>query len=80
MRELRIFSPRDRVFERALRAVPPARLAERLVQAMHQAANTDRIIKGVAPGDAWKSLETLVMTVAGAPVSLATIETGEPTV
>lgn len=70
MRSLRIFPPRDRLYERALRATHPPELRARLVAALQQAADTDRIIKGVAAGDAWKSLERTAMMVTGAPVPL----------
>ncbi len=62
LRELRVYPPRDRLYERAL-----ARLDRgRLEQALHRAARTDRMIKGVAPGDAWSSIQALALTVAGA--------------
>ena len=67
MRELRVFGPRERLYERALRAAPPAELERRLTHALQQAALTDRIIKGIARGDSWSSLETLVLIVAGLP-------------
>jgi DNA polymerase-3 subunit delta len=67
MRELRIFGPRERTFERALRAAPPTELARRLTCALQQAAHTDRIVKGLERGDAWSSMQTLMLIVADRP-------------
>ncbi|MGD9944464.1 MAG: DNA polymerase III subunit delta [Burkholderiaceae bacterium] len=63
LREARVFGPRERLYGDALRRADPALLQA----ALRQAAKTDRMIKGIEPGDAWQALETLVMMVAGAP-------------
>jgi DNA polymerase III subunit delta len=68
LRELRVFPPRDRVYERAI-----ARLRIGQIRAALQvAARTDRMIKGVAPGNAWRSIETLALSVAGAALPTVT--------
>ena len=63
MRELRIFGARERAYGAALRRADRALLRG----ALRQAAQADRIVKGVAAGDAWHALETLVVSVAGGP-------------
>jgi DNA polymerase-3 subunit delta len=63
MRELRIFSPRDRLYEQALRRVNTALLPG----ALQRAALTDRIVKGLSQGDAWAEMARIATTVAGAP-------------
>lgn len=80
IRDARIFAPRDRPYEHAMRALRDAGRGRgtgadglsagiaRLTRAMQWAAKTDRIIKGIESGDAWQALETLVLTVAGAPL------------
>jgi DNA polymerase-3 subunit delta len=61
MRAARVYAPRDRLYERAL-----GRLDENAVhRALQQAALTDRMMKGLVPGDAWRVLDTLTMTIAG---------------
>jgi DNA polymerase-3 subunit delta len=60
-REARVFGPRERLFEGALKRLKPSVCA----QALQRAAQTDRIVKGVASGDAWGSLESLAMMLAG---------------
>jgi len=63
MRESRVFGPRERLFEQALR-----RLDEDAIRAaLQRAARTDRMIKGLDATDAWQGLESLAMSVAGAP-------------
>ena len=51
-----------------MKAARPPLLRARLLDALQQAAETDRIIKGIDTGDAWRSLERTVMRVAGAPL------------
>ncbi len=61
LRAARVFAPRDRLYEGALR-----RLGDSTVRkALQQAALTDRMMKGLVPGDAWRLLDTLTMTIAG---------------
>ena len=63
MRELRVFPPRDRLYEQALR-----RLDRRtLTGALQQAALADRIVKGLSPDDAWAEMARIATTIAGAP-------------
>lgn len=61
LREARVFGPRERLFEAAMRRLTRAQCS----QALQQAAHTDRIAKGVAAGDAWGSIESLAMRLAG---------------
>jgi DNA polymerase-3 subunit delta len=61
LREARVFGPRERLFEGALKRLAPAVCA----QALQRAAQTDRIAKGVAAGDTWGALESLAMLLAG---------------
>ena len=63
MRELRIYAPRDQLYEHALRRLDSAGLAA----ALRLAARTDRIIKGLARGDAWSEMTRIVASIAGAP-------------
>jgi DNA polymerase-3 subunit delta len=63
MREARVFGPRERLFEQALRRLDEARIRG----ALQHAARTDRMIKGLDGTDAWQGLAGLAMTVAGAP-------------
>ena len=63
LREARVFGPRERLFEQALRRLDE----ERLRAALQQAAGTDRMIKGLDGTDAWRGLQDLAMSVAGAP-------------
>lgn len=63
MREARVFGSRERLFEQALRRLD----AERIRDALHLAARTDRMIKGLDRADAWQGLEALSMTLADAP-------------
>lgn len=63
MRESRVFGPRERLFEQALR-----RLDEDAIRAaLQRAARTDRMIKGLDATGGWQGLESLAMSVAGAP-------------
>lgn len=64
MRAARIFGPRERLFEGALRRLP-ASVCE---TALQQAAQTDRIAKGVHPGDVWHAIERIVLTLSGVPL------------
>lgn len=70
MRELRIYPPRDRLYERALGRLE--RVA--LVGALQEAARTDRIIKGLTRGDAWAAMARIASRIAGAP-ALGTFQT-----
>lgn len=63
MRALRIYPPRDRLYEQALRRAT----TEILGDALQRAALTDRIVKGVAQGDAWAEMARIATTIAGAP-------------
>ena len=63
MRELRIFGPREALYQRALQRLDAGRL-ERALQA---AAGIDRIAKGISPGDAWSEMMSLATSLAGAP-------------
>lgn len=63
MREARVPRPRERIYERALQRVD----GERLRGALQRAARTDRMIKGIDPGDAWLGIGVLAMSVADAP-------------
>ena len=74
MRELKIFGPRERLFEQALRRADLAVVAPRLGRALQQAAAADRIVKGLARGDAWAAMRGVVISVAGGPV----LEAGDP--
>jgi len=64
MREARVPRPRERGYERALARLDAAQLRD----ALREAARTDRMIKGIEPGDAWQALESLALRMAGAPV------------
>lgn len=64
MRTARIFGPRERAFEAALRRVSAADCE----RALRSAALADRIVKGVAAGDGWLALERIVMRLAGVPL------------
>lgn len=68
MRQARIFPPRDRAYEQALRRVGVDRLIERCTQALRAAALTDRIIKGVDGGDAWRAMASIVLTMTAPQV------------
>jgi DNA polymerase III subunit delta len=61
MREQRVWGPRQALVQRALRRV---RLSE-AQQALAQAARVDRMIKGVAAGDAWQGLLELGLSLCG---------------
>lgn len=63
MRELRVFGPRERLYERALQRLD----ARRLAVALQEAARIDRIIKGLVADDAWAAMARLAASVAGAP-------------
>jgi len=52
LRDARCWGPRQKLVERAMRRFKPA-IAER---ALRQAAQVDKIIKGLRPGDAWDEL------------------------
>ena len=63
MRELRIFGPRERLYELTLARHPTAALHA----ALREAARIDRIIKGLVRDDAWSAMAALAASVAGAP-------------
>lgn len=63
MRESRVYGPRQRLYERALQRLDESQLRA----ALWYAARTDRMIKGIDAARAWHGLETLAMSVAGAP-------------
>jgi DNA polymerase-3 subunit delta len=63
MRELRIFGPRERLYERALSRLDPRTLAA----ALQEAARIDRIVKGLVADDAWAAMARLAASIAGAP-------------
>ncbi len=63
LRELRIFGPRERLYERALQRLD----ARTLATALQEAARIDRIVKGLVPDDAWAAMARLVVLIAGAP-------------
>lgn len=63
MRELRIFGPRERLYERALQRLDAAKLAA----ALQEAARIDRIVKGLVADDAWAAMARLAAAIAGAP-------------
>lgn len=66
--EARLFNrQREMLFERALRRLP----ADRIALALQCAAGTDRIIKGIDAGDAWASMLSLALLLAGTPARLA---------
>ena len=71
MRELRIYPPRDRMYEPALRAGPPSARIAPLERALTQAAIADRIIKGLERGDAWQTMAGIVIGVARGPLLAA---------
>ena len=52
LRDARVWGPRQKLLERAVRRFKPA-LAER---GLRQAAQVDKIIKGLRPGDVWDEL------------------------
>jgi len=63
MRELRIYGAREALYLKAL-----ARLdGEQLGRALQDAAQIDRIVKGLARGDAWSEMTSLATSLAGAP-------------
>ena len=67
MRSARIFGPRERLYEAALRRTRAADCE----QVLREAARADRIVKGVAPagagpGDGWLAVERTVLKLAGA--------------
>ncbi|GMV01324.1 MAG: DNA polymerase III subunit delta [Burkholderiaceae bacterium] len=64
MREARVFGAREHLFEQALRRLGEDRIRE----ALQCAARTDRMIKGLDGADAWRGLQELAMSVAGAPI------------
>lgn len=63
MRELRIFGPRERLYEQALRRLDRTAI----LAALQEAARTDRIIKGLIRGDAWAAMTRISSSIAGTP-------------
>ncbi len=63
MRELRIFGPRERLYERALQRLDLRTLGA----ALQEAARIDRIVKGLIADDAWAAIARLATMIAGAP-------------
>lgn len=68
IRQARVFAPRDRLFEQALRRQNLDALIVRCERALRAAAATDRIIKGVDSGDPWQAFESVVLIMAAASV------------
>ncbi|MFA7666448.1 MAG: DNA polymerase III subunit delta [Burkholderiaceae bacterium] len=62
LRAARVYGPREALFQSALRRLDAAGVRHRL----QQAALTDRMMKGLAAGDAWRALETLALSISGA--------------
>ena len=62
MRELRIFGPREALYQQALRRLGSAELEK----ALQSAAGIDRIVKGLTRGDAWSEMTSLATSLAGA--------------
>ncbi len=63
LREARVWGARAELLPQALRRTSP----DRLEQALLQAAETDRAIKGIGAGDPWDELLRLGVLVAGSP-------------
>jgi DNA polymerase-3 subunit delta len=63
MRELRIFGPRETLYQRALQRLD----RKQLQTALQSAAGIDRIVKGISQGDAWSAMTSLATSLAGAP-------------
>lgn len=61
MRQMRIFGPRQRLFEQAARRIgtAPAR------QALTDCAHADTIAKGFERGDSWQAIERITLRLAG---------------
>jgi DNA polymerase III subunit delta len=72
LRESRIYPPRDQSYEQALRRASPVALCARMTCALQQAARTDRIIKGLLPGNAWRGLADIIMLAVDAPLATQT--------
>lgn len=64
LREARVFGARERAYEQALGRLDEDRIRE----ALQCAARTDRMVKGLDGADAWRGLQDLAMSVAGAPI------------
>jgi DNA polymerase-3 subunit delta len=64
MREQRVWGPRQGPMQRAVRRL---RLPE-VHRAIARAARVDRMIKGVADGDAWQGLLALGLSLCGVPL------------
>ncbi len=62
-REYRLWGPRQAQVERAARN----RDARLLLQALREAAMVDRMVKGIAAGDAWQALLALALRACGKP-------------
>lgn len=61
LRAARVFGPREQLFQGALRRLD----ADTVRDTLQQAALTDKMMKGLAAGDAWRALETLALAIAG---------------
>jgi len=61
LRAARVFGPREQLYQTALRRLDAAAVRD----ALQRAALTDRMMKGLTPGDAWRVLDALAMTIAG---------------
>ena len=58
-----VWPRRQPLVKGALERIESARLTELIVKA----AETDRVIKGVQPGNAWQQLTSLVLALLGRP-------------
>lgn len=63
LREARVWGARAELLPQALRRIR----RDRLEQALLQAAQVDRVIKGLAPGRVWDELQQLGLRIAGLP-------------
>ena len=63
----RIWGKRKPLARQAARRVSP----QQIQQALKYCAETDKIVKGMSPGDPWMLLTSIAMSLAGAPLNLA---------
>jgi len=63
MRAARVFAPRDRLFDAAIRRLRTSILRRTL----QRIALADRMMKGLLSGDGWKELESVALEIAGTP-------------